>query len=57
MKLATQLILVCLCLASANSSTFDIVSVSTCTKESATGVCTRWEQNGSVIETTGCFPA
>ena len=38
-------------------ATFDITSVSTCTQQSATGVCTRWEQNGSVIETTGCFPA
>lgn len=41
----------------ANSATFSITSVSSCTQQSATGFCTRWEQNGSVVETTSCFPA
>ena len=50
-------LLVAICVSLSHCSTFDITSVSTCTQQSENGVCTRWEQNGSVIETTGCFPA
>lgn len=32
----------------ANSATFSITSVSTCTNQTAGGFCMRWEQNGSV---------
>jgi len=30
------------------AASFDISSVSTCTNQSATGACMRWEQNGTV---------
>lgn len=39
-----------------DAATFSINSVSTCTQQTAAGFCARWEQNGSVTETTTCFP-
>lgn len=57
MQLTANSLLLIVLVCSASAATFDITSVSTCTQQSATGICTRWEQNGSVIETTGCFPA
>ena len=39
-------------------SRFDITSTSKCTKESAKGFCTEWNQVGQVLEqTAACFPA
>jgi hypothetical protein len=32
----------------ASTATFSINSVSVCTNQTATGFCTKWEQNGSV---------
>lgn len=56
MSKLTILVLCLLFAAAVNGATFSINSVSTCTTQSATGFCTRWEQNGSVVETTSCFP-
>ena len=54
---ARVLLILTLTIAFTHCSTFDIISVSSCTTFAQNGACTRWEQNGTVIETTGCFPA
>ena len=52
-----KILLVSCILAVAISTQFDITSTSTCTNY-ASGFCTRWEQNGTVIEQLGsCFPS
>ena len=57
-QISTVLLCAMICTFGAAAS-FDISSVSTCTNQSATGACMRWEQNGTVYENTGgsCFPA
>lgn len=56
MKNSKTFLLLAILLVCVYTATFDIKSVSICTQQSSQGFCTRWEQNGSVQETTGCFP-
>lgn len=57
LNLKQTLPLLFLLVTSIHTATFSINSVSSCTATNPTGFCTRWEQNGSVTETTSCFPA